>query len=93
MEKHTPEPWVKHVQSSGDINILATGARGAPLIIAVVYGDVPYFEANARLIAAAPELLAVAQRAAEHWAGTDSSLGEAARQAVARATGQDTNQA
>lgn len=42
-------------------------------------------EANAALIAAAPELLAIAKRIAEHFAYTDAPLGVAAREAIAKA--------
>ena len=42
--------------------------------------------ANARLIAEAPELLDFARRVATHFADTDSPLGMAARDVIARAT-------
>lgn len=43
--------------------------------------------ANARLIAAAPDLLDVARRVAEYFADTDAPLGIAARAAIAKAEG------
>ncbi len=42
--------------------------------------------ANARLIAAAPDLLAACEAAAEHFRDTDAPLGEMLRAAIARAT-------
>ena len=45
-------------------------------------------EANARLISAAPDLYAVAERIAEHFAYTDAPLGIAARAALAKARGE-----
>ncbi len=44
-------------------------------------------EANARLIAAAPELLEVVKAVAAHFADTDAPLFVAARAAVAKAEG------
>lgn len=45
-------------------------------------------EANARLIAAAPELLAVVCAVAEFFKDTNAPLGAAARRAIAKAEGQ-----
>jgi hypothetical protein len=54
--KHTPGPWDKIVHGRSDSRV------GAKTLIAIVYsqayGDRENQEANARLIAAAPELLA-----------------------------------
>lgn len=50
--------------------------------------DTPEVAANARLICAAPDLLNLARRVAEHFADTDAPLGSAARDALAKATGE-----
>jgi hypothetical protein len=44
-------------------------------------------KANARLIAAAPDLLLIAKRAAVHFEGTDGDLGNDALAAIAKAEG------
>lgn len=44
-------------------------------------------EADAKLIAAAPEMLDVLRAVAKHFADTDAPLGSAARALIARATG------
>lgn len=64
--KHTPGPWSINNWPQGDSQI-AIGAVGTPLIAKAFLRDVSINQqkANARLIAAAPELLAVAQQAAE----------------------------
>jgi hypothetical protein len=45
-------------------------------------------EANAHLIAAAPDLLELAKRVAAHFENTDAPLGAAARALIAKAEGQ-----
>lgn len=42
----------------------------------------------ASLFAAAPDLLAIAEEVAEHFAGTDAPLGIAARAAISKAKGE-----
>lgn len=74
--KHTPAPWVMHAKSiSGAYQI--TGATDGSLRIATVT-NAPNDEANARLIAAAPELLealkAMTERA-ESMASMLNSMG------------------
>lgn len=84
-QAHTPAPW----EYEEDDAIVYAG--GGSLPIASVYeaddfpclGDDPARQAetqqecaaNARLIAAAPGLLALAEKVAEHFFGTDSPLG------------------
>lgn len=65
MSKHTPGPWV--VDGSG-IKVFADVSNGYPPIVAqATSGDnsltLQTMEANARLIAAAPDLLAALERA------------------------------
>ena len=86
-EKHTPGPW--HVSQ------LWAGYTGAEiragdtkLAILLINGhNAEHGEANARLIAAAPDLLAVAQACHRHFADTDAPLGIQARAALNKAFG------
>lgn len=98
MSKHTSGPWFvsptgQYVREQGihGPNICDTNVSGAPLEECV---------ANARLIAAAPDLLAACQRLAAAYVqlwqdATDEEYGEctdselvAARAAIAKATGE-----
>ena len=68
---HTPGPWTVTVdtrRSSHMPQVSRLGNDGTPYVIASVCGGIGKGarEANARLIAAAPDLLAALQRA--HWA-------------------------
>lgn len=110
--KHTPGPWVFHGPGSGDKALPITGAHreyvgSDGLICEVYYDDVTTEgaaeqEANARLIAAAPDVLEALQECAVTLQSiTDSFNGEdmidlgtdgvvalnRARAAIARATG------
>jgi len=55
---HTPGPWYASPYSS-IVGIAISGASG---VIAGIRGDRPAAEANARLIAVAPDLLALAKQ-------------------------------
>jgi hypothetical protein len=95
--KHTPGPWLisERVKTARLDNALMVRPvyhqnyeYGATAIIATS-------EANARLIAAAPDLLAVLQQMIEVFLDTDGSFGadeteimEMARAAIAKATGE-----
>lgn len=100
---HTPGPWSVPHFAEPDTNceckyVLCDHMMGA---VAAVYcsgegddwkthGDNPRFAeavANARLITAAPDMLAVLQEIAPYWEGTDSQFGERVRAAIAKATG------
>lgn len=98
MGKHTPGPWVAHDGTQhggrrwGCWDVFADDKPGT--YVAGVNRDNPDDEANARLIAAAPELLKAAERAermlaevtpANSYAG--SPLAEL-RTAIAKATGE-----
>lgn len=90
MSKHTPGPW-KFYDDSNDgktnrIEIVAIGKTVARIYHSVPEEDLP----NARLIAAAPELLAALQAVADYWAGGDvpADIDAAMRAAIAKATGQ-----
>lgn len=89
--QHTPGPWTVGEAQSGEIAIVADGVW----VIAVKHGALyhPKGEANARLIAAAPDLLAFAEafhgcmaRDAFHGDAPDELFG-LAKAAIARAKG------
>lgn len=89
MTPHTPGPWFTNGQYSS--NVYADRAKRRHVAHATDPDDGSHCTevatANAHLIAAAPDLLAVAHRTAELFGGTDSFLGAAARAAIAKAKG------
>ena len=73
--RHTPGPWSHHRTFNGDHFISAEGRRGR-IELATVYAEAEYqpklpLEANARLIAAAPELLAALKELVERCDGPE----------------------
>ena len=115
MSKHTPGPWTVHFHDSQEWHI--TALKGEPRLghtewhaLAIAYGNdkTPYegrdiAEANARLIAAAPDLLEACKAAAltlrefarhcheSGWNNLGSEVGKAAiplEAAIAKAEGQ-----
>jgi hypothetical protein len=84
MSKHTPGPWRLDDIGGDDYNAIAGGEDGS--IIASTWGGT--HPANARLIAAAPELYEIAKRTAAHFEDTDAPLGIAARAALAKVDGE-----
>ena len=94
--KHTPGPWKVQLLSEAhrgysSWQTYAVRSEPANVCLAVI-GDIDRYEseripANARLIAAAPDLLEIARRTAEYFADTDAPLGIAARAAIAKAEG------
>lgn len=87
--KHTPGPWVRrNIASARDIYIGAADDGGAPSVAIVparVNRPADEADANARLIAAAPDLLAALLPFAGNWGFRDFN---AVRAAIARATGE-----
>ncbi len=88
MSKHTPGPWEIErysdglIQIVGDVRIVSDDEENVTTVVeAVSRGD----EANARLIAAAPELLDALVALVE-CEQTTPELWEAARAAIAKAT-------
>ena len=61
--QHTPGPWMYHKQLNGSLTFFGENGNRVILSAARLINQ----EANARLIAAAPELLAALQSIAEYW--------------------------
>ena len=96
-QTHTPGPWVACPGNARQVYKIETNARGNQndgYEIAALRG--PDKDANARLIAAAPELYAALESLTQYvdsyrynsaWAGRPHAIMDAARAAIARATG------
>lgn len=91
--KWTPGPW-ERLPNATNIETTVANAGvvyGGGWSLALVFADGGIGKdraaANAALIAAAPTLYALAEKVAEHFAGTDAPLGIEARAALASATG------
>ena len=95
--KHTPGPWAVFQNDSDeerlDINSLHPSGKGAFFVAETIGGLADgEMEANARLIAAAPDLLQACEQA-EHWLDHDDGSAEPAemlrvlRAAIAKANG------
>lgn len=93
MSKHTPGPWGNHKWNSEEHQISALGGT-----VALINHDHSHIsdeaaDANARLIAAAPDLLAALHRAVNHLIMDGVSCDDApqalrqARAAIAKAEG------
>lgn len=83
-EKHTPGPWeINREWMDGEWRQVVSGWDEKWLRLSVA-GNIG--EANARLIAAAPELLEALEKALPDLSGQDLLR---ARAAIAKATGQD----
>jgi hypothetical protein len=67
--KHTPGPW----ERSAGTEILADGPEGELISIALMNVRVSNWEANARLIAAAPDLLAACKAELEVYDAMDQT--------------------
>ena len=80
MSKHTPGPWEKHM------NLIKE--PGGAVVATVARTQDGYVQANARLIAAAPDLLAVLKRVMvgvdERRVKIDAALGMMISDAVAK---------
>ena len=87
--QHTPGPWQIWAEITAISRNPCTGhtiSRGDDVFICDAVGT---SAADARLIAAAPELLAALQAVADYWAGGDvpADINAAMRAAIAKATG------
>jgi hypothetical protein len=101
MNKHTPGPWFAEANDSyWEVNPMNGGDDGIPFSVANVccsspgYRDGGLQEANARLIAAAPELLEALRELLEDTQHANHDCGDLsycpvskARAAIAKATG------
>lgn len=93
--KHTPGPWAvgPWFDNDGQPEIIIEHVTPhGNLVPAVALGGLVGQEANAHLIAAAPDLLAVARMVIDTYplvssAGNSAELIKAARAAIAKATG------
>lgn len=96
--KHTPGPWTVHTKVKGLNGIGIHSANGGYVYVATVHdgfgNGTPPSEANARLIAAAPEVLSALQSAHrmltilfEQYNYGDSGLIRECGEAIAKATG------
>lgn len=85
--KHTPGPWIQDgvtIRAKTPLTSIAT-----VLDVAWPCGNVPYDpKANARLIAAAPELLEFAKEWISRQGSDNNYMTEKARAAIAKATGE-----
>jgi hypothetical protein len=83
--KHTPGPWSLD-SDAGQVHIVAAGAAIARVMAMRSDGC---GEANARLIAAAPDLLEALQAVIDHGSMTGADwASDKARAAIAKATGE-----
>lgn len=92
--KHTPGPWSvsksKHMGGEHVVATLAEDRDDRALVVHAPHGNADQDDANAYLIAAAPELLAALQRYVNCDKARDVSGDTPARQAraaIAKATG------
>ena len=89
MSKHTPEPW-GYIKKKGPRTVLlkrehwTIGSNPANEGVAFVFGDT---DANARLIAAAPDMLAALKRMIFDWDGEPEDIAEA-QAAIRKAEGE-----
>ena len=92
--QHTPGPWKLHGRSTTNHTVLLTNDDGTVGIGRVFHeGGREESYANARLITAAPELLAACQAVIDEWHSKNSNFHtrkpqylEQARKAIAHAT-------
>lgn len=91
MSKHTEGPWIYEPSSlAGGRNVnCATGGKVCMAYDYVREGGTDERNANARLIAAAPELLEAAQAIAKHLWNADGPVYDALRAAIDKATGDE----
>lgn len=92
MSKHTPGPWAANFEA-GRYVITYQAELGPRMALAITGGHFPDHEANARLIAAAPELLSVLlelKECSEYWSEYDVPVGihDRINSAIAKATGE-----
>ena len=83
MKEHiTAGPWELSRESHG--LIIYSGNVEVCTVAEIDHDSHGSQAANARLIEAAPDLLALAERVADFWAYTDAPMGKTARDLIAR---------
>lgn len=91
-EKHTPGPWILDYDNGSTQDILSLKHGGICTVRRAGRHDNATFAANARLIAAAPELLEALEHALDvmeiHGVGIGCKTQDAARAAIAKAKGE-----
>ena len=97
--KHTPGPWMKAERLNGPWwHISSSHSVGGRQAVACVHGEskrgatayAEMFEANARLIAAAPELLSFVKEWLDRQGSDENYMTTKARKAIFKATGEAT---
>lgn len=90
MSTHTPGPWLVSKMSKStvlkDIYIRGGGERIARVVVPSTAQTIDEYHANARLIAAAPDLLEALQKIKHHF-DTDEYAYEVASEAIAKFEG------
>ena len=90
--QHTPGPWTYHYEPKLNRHVVRAGFAGERGICSTYGAGAKSYEcaANARLIAAAPDLLAALEAVADYWAGGDvpEALDTQMSAAIAKARGQ-----
>jgi hypothetical protein len=90
---HTPGPWTYGYEPTLNRHVVRAGFAGERSICVSYGAGLKTYEAaaNARLIAAAPEMLEALRAVADYWAGGDvpPAIDAAMRAAIAKATGQE----
>jgi hypothetical protein len=71
MTKHTDGPWTVERRLDEGYRVCVAGNMGEPIADVDEWYDAEQTEANARLLAAAPELLEALEAVMERYQGTD----------------------
>ena len=85
-DAHTPGPWVADEYPHGDCWQIKYGTHGNWLAEVMIDGDHKGAAADARLIAAAPDLLEALRLARDHFVNSKSACAEICDAAILKAT-------
>jgi hypothetical protein len=91
MNKHTPGPWAVYLnQDTNQFEVFHDEGRGYGRMLAHIVGERSSFEANARLVAAAPDLLAACEAALDWFVSVaaDGAPATTVRAAIAKVRGE-----
>lgn len=87
--KHTPGPWSVAPGKNDMEPVIIQGDPGDPWFIATLHDMEKQTQANARLIAAAPDLLEALEAVLfAGWCGESSPITDNVRRVIAKARGQ-----